>query len=162
MYGTSTGNGFGTDLGYVFGWSPVSGLSVLHTFVGTDGSYPNALTRDAAGNLYGVTNGGGVNGAGTVFKISPTTGFSTLYNFCSLANCADGSYPGSLLLDSKGNIFGTTISSVFKLTSDGVESVIYNSGGVFVGYGLAMDKSGNLYGFKTRNSGSIYKLTRTN
>jgi uncharacterized repeat protein (TIGR03803 family) len=162
VYGTISGNGSGTDLGYVYEWSPQSGFSVLHAFDGTDGSWPGALTMDAAGNLYGVTNEGINNGAGTVFKISPTTGFSTLYTFCSLPNCADGSYPGSIVLDSHGNIFGTALSLVFKITPEGAESVIYNSGAPFVGNGLVIDQAGNLYGFKTRNQGSIYKLTLVN
>jgi hypothetical protein len=48
---------------------------VLHSFSsGSDGAYPLALLRDAAGNLYGVSNSGGeLNcgqiGCGTVFEI---------------------------------------------------------------------------------------------
>ncbi len=167
VYGTITGNGIAGDYGYVFEFSQQSGFSILHTFDGTDGSFPVALALDATGNLYGVTNGSTNNsGAGTAFKISPTTGFSTVYAFCSLANCADGTYPGSIVLDAQGNIYGTALSLVFKITPAGNERVIYNSGAPFVGNGLVIDKGGNLYGFKQGGAqgslGSIYRLSRSN
>jgi uncharacterized repeat protein (TIGR03803 family) len=45
---------------------------VLYSFHGEDGGLPYAgLIFDAAGNLYGTTNGGGRYGNGTVFEISP-------------------------------------------------------------------------------------------
>jgi uncharacterized repeat protein (TIGR03803 family) len=46
---------------------------VLYSFTGgTDGQFPAAsLTLDAAGNLYGTTSHGGVNGVGTVFEVTP-------------------------------------------------------------------------------------------
>ena len=50
--------------------------TVLHSFSGNGGIYSvspyNSLVRDAAGNLYGTTPGGGPgDGYGVVFKISP-------------------------------------------------------------------------------------------
>ena len=34
---------------------------------------------------------------------------TTLYSFCALASCADGSRPdGGLIADADGNLFGTT------------------------------------------------------
>jgi uncharacterized repeat protein (TIGR03803 family) len=164
IYGTEGGDGGQSSWGLVYKWSPVSGYSVLHTFNGTDGSDPNALRQDAAGDLYGTTGLGGTNDFGTVFKISSTGTFSTLYNFCSKANCADGSYPyGPLTLDSKGNIFGVLNFGVFKLASGGVESLLYNSGSVFMGPGLVKDKAGNFYGTTITGGsaglGSVYKLT---
>ncbi len=165
IYGTETGDGGETSWGLVYKWSPVSGYSVVHTFNGTDGSGPAGLRQDSAGNLYGVASGGGTHNVGTVFKIAPTGTFSTLYNFCSKANCADGSYPiGPLTLDSTGNLYGVLNTGVFKLTPSHVESLLYNSGSVLMGPGLVMDKSGNLYG--TTNDGgsaglgSVYKLTK--
>src|SRR5258708_25441999 len=168
IYGTEAGDGGQTSWGLVYKWSPVSGYSVLHMFNGTDGSDPNGLRQDSSGALVGTTGGGGFIGGvysyGTVFKISSSGSFSTLYNFCSKTNCADGSYPvGALTLDSKGNIFGVLISGVFKLTSSGVESLLHRSASVFMGPGLVMDKAGNLYGTTLNGGsaglGSVYRLT---
>jgi uncharacterized repeat protein (TIGR03803 family) len=67
------------------------------------------LIQATDGNLYGMTGGGGANSAGTVFKITPSGALTTLYNFCSLANCADGSDPGAGLLQAtNGILYGTT------------------------------------------------------
>jgi hypothetical protein len=45
--------------------------TVLHSFAGgADGANLIAgLVKDAAGHLYGVTNGGGASGFGVVFKL---------------------------------------------------------------------------------------------
>ena len=43
---------------------------VLHSFAGPDGAIPYAgLLRDAAGNLYGTTSGGGNEANGVVFEL---------------------------------------------------------------------------------------------
>jgi uncharacterized repeat protein (TIGR03803 family) len=104
---------------------------------------------DGAGNLYGTTVGGGANGGGTVFKLSPSSGGSwkesVLYSFCSINSCVDGFYPqSSLVFDQTGNLYGTTVSggsgsacniydgcgTVFKLTPSAggswTESVLHS------------------------------------
>jgi uncharacterized repeat protein (TIGR03803 family) len=73
-------------------------------------------------------------------------------------------YPqGSLTLDSKNNLYGVTQFGVFKLTPGGVETSIYNSGSINMGPGLAINKSGDLYGTTINGGanqlGSVYKLT---
>lgn len=85
------------------------------------------LLMDQAGNLYGTTGGGGAQGYGTVFKLSPHGGSTwkheTLYSFCSLPSCADGLAPTtSLIIDSSGNLYGTMLVSygvVFELLPGG-------------------------------------------
>jgi uncharacterized repeat protein (TIGR03803 family) len=83
-----------------------------------DGDLPNGgLVFDQAGNVYGTTQQGGNSagcneGCGTAFELSPvgngTWTESILYNFCSLASCADGSVPlAGLVIDSAGNLYGT-------------------------------------------------------
>src|ERR1700730_16286618 len=50
---------------------------ILHSFAnnGTDGIYPGAtLTMDAAGNLYGTTQEGGLKNVGVVFELTPYAG----------------------------------------------------------------------------------------
>ncbi|MGH9641103.1 MAG: choice-of-anchor tandem repeat GloVer-containing protein, partial [Terriglobales bacterium] len=94
-------------------------------------------------------------GAGTIFKLAPSGKETVLYSF---AGAPDAGYPvGRLLLDSKGNLFGTTsyggmfdVGAVFELSSAGNESVLYSfTGGADGAYpfdGLVDDASGNLYG----------------
>jgi uncharacterized repeat protein (TIGR03803 family) len=61
------------------------------------------------GLLYGTTSNGGKQNDGVLFRISKTgTRFKVLHNFCSSANCADGSIPNGLLLGQDGNLYGTT------------------------------------------------------
>src|SRR6266849_2804589 len=71
--------------------------TVLHSFDWTDGASPIAgLVQGLNGNLYGATTYGGTAGnclhscAGTIFEVSPDGAYHLLYQFCSLANCADG------------------------------------------------------------------------
>src|ERR1700733_3084162 len=85
-----------------------------------DGQYPSGdLAMDQSGNFFGTTYNGGTNtyggrgnnSGGTVFEYKPSTGnYSVIYNFCSQANCADGQNPYSvkLVVDTAGNLFGTT------------------------------------------------------
>ena len=88
--------------------------TILHSFTGgPDGGNPYGnVIFDAGNNLYSTTAYGGANGAGTVFRLNapPLTVEAVLYNFCSVAGCADGANPtDGLLLDAAGDLFGTTI-----------------------------------------------------
>src|SRR5271168_346661 len=100
---------------------------VLHNFASPpNGAYPaNGVILDEQGNLYGTTNGaysdvpgGGTNNAGVVFKIDPSGKETVLYSF---TGGADGGNPGSVILNWKGNLYGSTGSGgagygvVFKL-----------------------------------------------
>src|SRR5579859_5163238 len=127
---------------------------VLWSFGGSpsDGQHPlGSLIFDRAGNLYGTTfaGGTGVGVGGTVFELSPNQEGSwsetILYNFCS-NQCMDGSEPeAGLVIDSAGNLYGTTYAggqpcpgfggtcgTIFELSppaSPGgtwTESVLYN------------------------------------
>jgi len=142
--------------------TPLAGAStytVLHTFNGTGGANPQlgSLIRDAAGNLYGTTSGGGTAGAGVVYKVHATGHETVLYNFCSQTNCTDGAYPyAGVIRDSAGNLYGTTYDGgagygvVYKLDNTGKETVLYTfTGGADGGYpkaGVIRDSAGNLYG----------------
>jgi uncharacterized repeat protein (TIGR03803 family) len=66
------------------------------------------LVADAAGNLYGTTIGGGVDGDGCVFELSPTdSGWeqAVLYNFSGIGGWGPAS---ALVFDKLGNLYGTT------------------------------------------------------
>ena len=112
-------------------------LTTLHFFNGADG-FPNtsgpSLIQGPNGDLYGTTSYGGSHGGGTVFRITTSGKFKTLYNFCSQASCADGSTPlAGLVLASNGDFYGTTEwggaygnGSVFKITSAGALTTLYS------------------------------------
>jgi uncharacterized repeat protein (TIGR03803 family) len=143
---------------------------VLYSFTGSpDGSFPfeNSLILDGNGNLYGTTASGGAYGGGTVFELSPKAGGgwkeNVLYSFWAYNQPS-----GRLILDSKGNLYGTTSGLypgvVFELSPSGagtwVESDLYEfSGGSDGGYpngGVVFDSKGNLYG--TTEKGGDYCL----
>ncbi len=167
-----------------------SNYKTLHKFTGgvaLEESFAG-LVFDQAGNLYGTTAGGGANGVGTVFELSPNADGSwresVLYSFCSRTNCGDGEVPiAGLIFDQAGNLYGTTNvggatggGTAFKLTphSDGswTESVLYSfcshPDHCAVGVGpcclpLIFDTAGNLYGTTTlggaSGQGTVFKLT---
>jgi uncharacterized repeat protein (TIGR03803 family) len=100
--------------------NPVSARSykyrVLYSFCKqancADGEEPVAtLLMDQAGNLYGTTGAGGAQNDGTVFELTPGDTqkwkHKVLYSFCSQANCPNGGY-SSLIVDTSGNLYGTT------------------------------------------------------
>jgi uncharacterized repeat protein (TIGR03803 family) len=111
VYGAVAGGG-ASGQGVVFELEPSkSGWkeSVLSSFTGgSDGGQPFAgLTFNPAGNLFGAT-AYGANGDGTVFELAHTkSGWkeSTLHIFA----VSDGAFPyGSVVIDGKGRIYGTT------------------------------------------------------
>jgi uncharacterized repeat protein (TIGR03803 family) len=82
-----------------------------------DGGNPTALMQASNGNFYGTDENGGTQrpqvciyvGCGTVFEITPDGQETTLHNFCSQADCADGRVPAGLLLQgTNGNLYGAT------------------------------------------------------
>jgi uncharacterized repeat protein (TIGR03803 family) len=114
MYGTALGDA-GFSAGVVYRVTAAGDYSVLYSFCAqancVDGYFPRdqgGLSIDQVGNLYGTTNGGGKNDAGTIFELSGAT-LSVLKSFCPKGNCTGGGAPGGgLLQDSSGNLFGTT------------------------------------------------------
>ena len=72
LYGTTYGVA-GGDGGTVFKVDASGNETVLYRFTGgSDGANPSCtLAFDAKGNLYGTTQGGGANGHGVVFEITP-------------------------------------------------------------------------------------------
>jgi len=119
LFGVLDGNG-GNSYGAVYelkapptragGWAG----HVLYEFNGGtgDAAYPRGRpVFDGKGNLYGVADGGAY-GAGAVFKLTrqgDSWTESVIYSFCAQNSCTDGSDPsGGLILDEKGNLYGTT------------------------------------------------------
>jgi len=89
------------------------GLRTLYSFCAqtscADGSSPNGLIQATDGNFYGTTSEGGLSGNwGTIFEISSSGTLTTLHQFCSQSNCADGGEPAGLMQATNGNLYGTT------------------------------------------------------
>jgi len=85
-------------------------LTTLATFNIGNGSTPIAgLTVDSSGNLYGVTQNGGPGGQGTVFEVP--AGATTAMTLASFDGTNGASPVGTPILDSTGNLYGTTESS---------------------------------------------------
>jgi uncharacterized repeat protein (TIGR03803 family) len=153
------------------------------TQASADGTTPTGtLIQGADGNFYGMTNAGGSQGLGTVFKFDPTvtplnpTGKeSVLYSFGS-QGASDGANPthGSLIQASDGNFYAMTKSggafssgAVVRITPGGAETVMHSFGGT--GDGAAPDGSliqasdGNLYGMTgeggANGTGAVIKIS---
>jgi uncharacterized repeat protein (TIGR03803 family) len=129
--------------------------------------YPHLLAQGRDGNLYGVTSGGGINGVGVVFKITPAGTLTVLYNF----DTTHGATPrGGLTLGGDGTFYGTTdaggtsgFGTIFKITTARILTVLYNfTGGADGGHPdtpPALGSDGNFYG--TTALATAYKITPT-
>jgi uncharacterized repeat protein (TIGR03803 family) len=172
--------------GVIYQLSPVGGgwsETILHDFSdGTYGRYPNSyLTFDTAGHIYGATLEGGPGAGGTVFMLTPAGNNSPIQNLHSFAFNAEHEPFGGVVLDSAGNVYGSTAAGgagnggvFFALTQAGDSwsyNVLYN----FINPGmgdfgpwanLTMDAAGNFYGTTVREGvdgcGSVFKLTNAN
>jgi uncharacterized repeat protein (TIGR03803 family) len=204
----SAGNFYGVALGggvsgcYENGWSGCGTIfkvtatgeeTTLYSFCSqvncSDGAHPDGvLIMDGQGTLYGTTFYGGAFSGGTVFKLDPATGVETvLYSF---AGGSDGQGPlGGVLLDSAGNLFGTTLhgggstfsgcaangyvgcGTVFELNTTGKETVLYSfcsqascTDGAGPCARLIKDGKGNFYSTTynggTYNAGTVFTLNK--
>jgi uncharacterized repeat protein (TIGR03803 family) len=112
FYGTTTMAGSGC-CGTVFSITSFGqgGLTAIYNFAfGATGADPQAaLSQASNGIFYGTTPLSGANNGGAVFSITSGGTLATLYSFCSLTSCADGSTPVAGLIQATNGIFyGTT------------------------------------------------------
>ncbi len=144
LYGTTVQGGI-FDTGTVFQLSPDGSggwaYTKIHNFDnGRDGMWPkSAVAVDGEGNVYGVTEQGGYDGhscspwgdthaCGTVYKLTPNGTwdwtYKKLHNFWG---GWDQQYPdGDVILDSSGNVYGTTSSGWYDYNPGSVFEVIPN------------------------------------
>lgn len=174
LFGTTFGGGAFSD-GVVFEVARTArgyatSPTVLINFDNTDGEDPSSgLLIDAAGDLFGTTQNGGMIGGsqvgvgGTVFEAVRESGGGYSLNTLVTFDGADGHYPenAALIADAAGDLFGTTsgggtsgLGTVFEIAK--------GSGGysmtpkVLVSFdqangqdpvaGLVADAAGNLFG----------------
>jgi uncharacterized repeat protein (TIGR03803 family) len=178
FYGTTVNGGTNGD-GAIFEMTPAGALTTLHDFDFTDGWDPqNALMVQATdGDLYGETAGGGsfscpspAIGCGTVFRITPGGGFTSLHSFKG----TDGAVPyGGLVQGSDGNFYGITYvggangdGTVFKITPSGMVTTLHSfdgTDGSNPNGGLVQATDGNFYGTAfgggSNGFGTLFKIT---
>jgi len=175
-------------------------LTTLYNFCSqsncTDGQDPRGLIEGSDGNFYGTTYWGGTGlttygtPRGTVFKLTPAGALTVLHSFCSQANCTDGSWPLSgLVQGSDGNFYGTTGSgganpscgvndpdcgTIFKITPTGMLTTLYTfcsqtgcTDGRIPSGPLVQGSDGNFYGTtqsggaNSTGEGTIFSITPT-
>lgn len=198
IFGETSQGGHSTEgggCGTVFEMKPAgTGYTevTLHTFRSEpDGCGPSGgLTIDSNGAIYGTTEWGGTTlgqGAGTVFRLTPSGSgykYAVIYRF---KNNRDGAWPVGSVLVSNGVVYGATqygasyacagntegCGTVYKLTPSGKkynETILYvfkgGDDGLLPIAGVAMDSSGALYGttqygggYGSIGEGTVYKLT---
>ena len=156
--------------------------TLLYQFGNLSTGSPNAgLVIDSSGNLYGSTQAVPDNGLfGLVFELTPSQNGWTETTLHTFLGDGDGYGPNSaLVIDNKGNLYGTTFTGgaggygiVFELQkSNGswTEIILHSFSGGRDGsspVGLAIDASDNLYGVASGRGaayrGLIFRLTFSN
>jgi uncharacterized repeat protein (TIGR03803 family) len=199
LYGTTFSGGSDTGCRYSCGTffriSTSGELTTLYNFCTqpncADGAGPTGpLVLGADGNFYGITEIGGTGSegcpspanCGTVFKVTPNGTLTTIYNWCSQPNCADGNYeflpePSTFVQASDGNFYGVNDSggasgfgTAFKLTPSGTLTTLHNwcsepncADGWDAANGLIQATDGNFYGttyrFGANGLGTFFKMT---
>ncbi len=185
LYGTTFGPTSGTSLGSVFKITTTGSGGDLYAFNGTQGANPfGGLTLGSDGSFYGTTGFGGASNEGvvfkitrlviasTVYKITPSGSFSTIYQF----DQAHGStVPAPLIQGSDGNLYGVAegggannCGTVFRMTRSGTVISTYSflcgNGGKFPVGPLVQASDGNFYGTTSeggsQNLGTIFKMNK--
>jgi len=172
------------DYGEVFQLTPSGTFTVLHALTtAAGGGLPASLVEGQPGTFYGVTNSGGTqaypNGYGTIFQVSSSGAFSTLYTF---GNGADGDVPEQVIPAAAGSLYGftygnatggnpATVLGTFFHYSNGSLKTLYNftaANGIEPS-SLMLASDGNFYGTtkeggeggfdEAADAGTIFSLT---
>jgi len=186
LYGAAYDGGSsncGGGCGGVFELSPQAGggwrEQMIYFFQnGNDGSTPDSLLIiDPAGNLYGMTQFGGIESCGTVFKLSPETGCTwskhTLHEF---TGSPDGCAPFlNMVRDSVGNLYGVAEGggamddgAIFQITPGGTEQTFFSFSGGNNGSdprSLIMGPAGRAlfgvtFGLGSTSSGVLFEISK--
>ncbi len=147
-------------------------FTLLHSFNGTDGSYPTSgLVQGLNGSLYGLASGGGTNLQGSVYKVTPSGTLTVIHNF---TGTTDGSNPyAALILATTGNFYGVTYvggssgnGTVFSMNPAGTVTTLHSFDGTDGSYpdgSVVQSTSGKFYGTTqgggTNNFGTVFSMT---
>lgn len=179
IQGGSATNAMGTVFELAKTGTGYAAPATLVSFTGPNGGNPTGgLVMDSAGDLFGETSSGGTAAAGTVFEIAKgTSGYGQATTLASFDGVNQLTPKGPLLLDAKGDLFGTTYNggaandgSVFEMikTASGytapITLITFNgTNGAYPNAGLVMDATGNLFGTTsqggTGNVGTVFEVT---
>jgi uncharacterized repeat protein (TIGR03803 family) len=158
FYGTALGGG-ANKFGGVFKITPGGKLTVLYNFKGTpDGETPKGtIIQGSDGNFYGTTAAGGLNGFGSIYKMTPAGALTILHSFsegdglglhplAGLVQATDGKFYGAAANNTSSGV-------LFQITSTGKYRVLLNFTNVTGKYpganpqvSLFQHTSGTLYG----------------
>jgi uncharacterized repeat protein (TIGR03803 family) len=188
IFGT-TGQGGGTGCqgpgcGVIFELSPNGNggqtLSFPRRFTGElDGNNPRGLSFDAAGNLYGSTDGGNrttdcPNGCGVVYRMTEKSNGVWTFTHLHYFDGGNGLSPEAVVIGSSGEIYGDTqnggegMGLIYELNpvSNYPETVLYeffgNADGGQPTSRLTLDSAGNIYGTGTyggATGGVVFAVT---
>jgi uncharacterized repeat protein (TIGR03803 family) len=182
FYGATESGGNRIGGGTVYKLTLDGELTTLYSFCSTsecpDGSGPYGIIQASDGNLYGLTSNGGIETAGTLFRVSPTGEFNVLHDFCPNWNCAgdDAPAPTDLIQGIDGNLYGTTRYGgahnggvLYKMTLAGEYTVVYDFCSLsdcLDGGGpnqIVQDAKGNFfgtnYGGGSKGYGTVFEIT---
>lgn len=148
--------------------APAQAFVTLHNAAQTAADPGNyyGMIEATDGNFYGYAyfnkvEDGYPENVGQIFRLTPAGVFTTLYTFCSLANCADGEVPlVQLIQGSDGNLYGGTLEGgnkgdgvIFRLSLSGKLTVLHSfcsqsrcADGQAPSSGLIEASDGNFYG----------------
>ncbi|WP_431263151.1 choice-of-anchor tandem repeat GloVer-containing protein [Roseateles chitinivorans] len=142
----------------------------------TQGGRPNGPVLVTGSGYYGVTQFGGANGKGVLYKWSTVSGYQVLYHFGTGTEGANPS--GPLLLASNGNVYGTAtnggacgVGTVFQfsLSNPGSVSTTHSfcgSEGTGPMTGVIQASDGKLYGTAYNggdsNGGTLFSIDPAN
>ena len=173
LYGTTAAGGL-NDAGTLFQLTPEGILTTLVDFSGEEdpapGSAPlGALLLGSEGNLYGTTSAGGPQNQGTIFKITQSGEFTSLFAFGGNEAEDHGSTPDAALVEGEdGNFYGTAgpggrfeNPTVYMMTPRGVVTTFHEFQDGEVPFGpLAAGPNGDLYGVQQADgtAGQIYRM----
>jgi uncharacterized repeat protein (TIGR03803 family) len=178
IYGvTYYGDDGGVGSGTIFRFSPATNsYAIVHIFAPNEnGTGPwGGLIQASDGYLYGTTLSGGIYNCGTVFRISLSGSFESLYSF---TGGSDGANPSAALLEaSDGNLYSTTqrggdngTGTIFMIPlGGGPVQTLHEFGPSQFTYYIAPENpliqasDGNLYGSKyiggPYDQGFVYRL----
>jgi uncharacterized repeat protein (TIGR03803 family) len=170
---SSPGSNPGDPLGSIFRVDRNGNLTNIFVFTAPD-FFPSWLVQGSDGDLYGLTEEGGTNSDGSVFRI--TTNGVLVWSFSF--NGTNGNMPVWLTKANDGNFYGVTThggssftgfgfgyGTIFRITPNGSFTSLVQFDGTnnYVPAMIVQGTDGNLYGVDKGGGafglGAIFKLT---